>query len=218
MIAVENSYTATKYKNIISFHTKYKKLPDYNSSRKPERQLRLFLTNKKNQLQRSERGLAKKLEPWELKYINLIDSLKETVKTKLTIILNFCLTNKYIPKYITENEKEKEVARKLNTIYMLKKTNRLTADEKEIYKQIMEFKKRRREIRFERIKTLLAFCEELKRTPKQHVKDIKEKRLAEFLTTLKVLNKHNKLNAEERALLNQILKFAPAIKINKISK
>jgi len=211
----KNLYTEEKYKTIIEFCTKHKRLPIYNSPRKYERVMSRFITNKKNTHNRSKRGLARGLAKWEVKKLEQIEHFKESTIDKLNDVLKFCKMHSRPPRYLGNKEKgkkeEREVAKKLNSLKTREKEkeNPFTPQEKKIFDKIALFKTKHQQPRMEKMQNVLAFCETHKRTPKQHVGDINEKRLAEFLSSIKTLVKNKKLSKKEREIFEKILKYSP---------
>jgi hypothetical protein len=64
--------------------------------------------------------------------------------------------------------------------------------------------------KLDRLNDLLAFCTANGRLPKQHSVDISEKKLADFLSTLKQSIKKKPLSKELNSVYKKITRFAPA--------
>ena len=198
-----------KYEKVLKFTKKNKRLPKYNSKDKLERTYYIFITNKKNLIKRGEKGLSHKIFKWEQAKIKQIESCKEDINTKLKLVLEYCKKNKKIPQYLSPVEDEKNMARKFNCINNSAKTKQLVEEQLKLLEEILEYKNDYQKSKKEKMEKLLDFCKEKNRSPKQHVKDENEKRLAEFFTTLKTLHKKNKLDDEEKKILDEVLKYSP---------
>lgn len=213
-----NLPTEDKYEALLKFCKEKGHLPHYNSSNETEMLMRRFFTNKKNLMRRGEKGLNRKLENWEIEKINHMDSFNESIKDKLKIVIDFCNVHNKIPTYVireklTAEEKiEKDANKKFISLKNYKRDGRLSKEELQLFDTILSHRNKRQKPRIDKIKKVLTFCTEHERTPKQHVTNVAEKKLAEFLSSIKSLHVKRKLTAEETTELTKILKFSPVNK------
>lgn len=198
--------TYKKYDSILEFCQKHNKLPYYKSKSLNERQMRGFLVNKWNKLKRFNLNKsAFGLEEYEIAYLDMIEAYRETTIEKLNTVLKFCEKNNSTPRYDATSESEKLIANKMVSIKNFAKRGKLTKEEMEVLDKINSYGK---ESRLDKLNKILEFCKKNERAPKQHVPDEEEKRMGEFLSTVKMIP-DEKLSWEETSVLLAILKYTP---------
>ena len=223
----ENAYTldkvafkamdkTEKYNEVANYITRFGKLPSTNGKPDDERTLGQFWTNAKAA---SKREGAKQ---WELDRIaEIMNSLpnKNSRMEKIKTIIEFCSTHNKTPSQSSLDDTERKLSQSLNGLKILAKNGKMSLEEAELFATIHKFRSNYQKPRSEKLKEILAFCNEHKHTPRQHVKDNEtEKRMAELLSTTKALLAKDKLDAECTALLKQILDFAPMSRMEKLKQ
>jgi hypothetical protein len=199
-----------KYEAVIKFCKDNDHLPKYNTKDALEKKMYIFLLNKKNLLERWNKGLSNKnIFKWEQKKIHQIAKTKESLDSKLKLVLKFCQESNRFPLYTCENEDEKDIARKFSAIKIHKKNKNLTPSQEEFFSEIIKYKSNYQKSKMEKLEKVIEFCKEYDRTPKQHVENENEKRLAEFLSTMKSLEREGNITPDENELLNEIEWYAP---------
>jgi len=198
--------TSDKYDAIIEFCQTHNKLPYYRSDNKNEKQMRSFLVNRWNiqkrfKLKKADFGVSEE----ELQKLEEIEKYKESTLDKLNIVLAYCTKYKSTPPYNTKIDEEEIANKKMVSLKNLERVGKLNKNEQEIMDKINSYNK---ESRLDKLNKLLTFCKVNKRTPKQHVENETEKRLGEFLSTVKRVTEEN-LSKKEKLIIDKILKFAP---------
>lgn len=210
----KNSTIEKKYKKFIKFCEDNGRMPKYNAKSMKERKIRLFYVNKKNIMTRGDKGLSDPLPEWEKKYIKKMESFRETISDKLNLVLEYCKKYNRVPSYTykdvytEEEEIERNIYKKYNAVKNFLKKDTLSKKDNETLNEILKFRNKRQLPRIEKMQLILDYCIEHNVTPKLHVEDKKEKKLAEFLSTIKTLKKDNKLDKKEQNLLKTILKYS----------
>lgn len=85
----------------------------------------------------------------------------------------------------------------------------LTNDYLDAHKELIEIGVSSKKTMKEKLETILEFCIERGRTPKQHSLDKEEKQLADTLSSIKQRMKRIPLTIDEKEVLDNIIEFAP---------
>lgn len=211
-IEFKKLHTMLKYSIILMFCEKHNTLPYYKSENKNEQQMRRFLINKWNKQKRFKAKKEKSGVPAdELPMLNEINKYKETVIDKIRLVLAYCIKYKSTPPYDAVTEEDERANKRMVSLKNLKNAGKLSKKEQKMVNRIDKYKK---ESRLDKLKRLLKFCVTNNRTPKQHVKKVKEKKLGEFLSTVKRIP-DEKLSSEEKDILDSVLAYAPKPRKNR---
>lgn len=195
-----------KYAKLLQFCKKRKRIPNVTDVPESERVLGQFLINNKSALNRGG------LEDWEVDLIAQAMGYapsKDTRLEKLIRIRDFCVENGKTPTQSSKDLDEKKLGQLLNTVKNSIKKLPLTPEENDVLKVISAYKSRYQKSRKSKLTEVLGFCKEHKRTPRQHVSDLTEKRYAEFLSTTTTLYNKGKLEAECIPILEKISEYSP---------
>lgn len=207
---------AKKYNVLSQFCKKHKRYPTAYKSNELEKTYANFFTNNKNAYFKG------KLENWEdvlMEEILSHEPKRESRELKLKRILRFCQKHKTTPSQASKKDNVKKLGQLFNSVKNSIKKDPFTEKEQTLYDEIMTYRSKYQRSREEKLQDVLDFCIENDRTPKQHVDDINEKRLAEFLSTNRILHNKGQLNSTCTSLLNEIIKFAPTTsRIDKIKE
>ena len=199
-----------KYEAVIKFCKDNNHLPRYDAMDELEKKMYIFLLNKKNLLERWNKGISNKnIFKWEQKKIQQISKTKESLDSKLKTVLKFCQEHNRFPLYTSKDEDEKNISRKFCAIKTHKKNDNLTTRQEDLYTEITKYKSDFHKSKTEKLEKIIEFCKANGRTPKQHVDEKNEKRFAEFLSTMRTLEKNNNITPDENELLNEIELYAP---------
>lgn len=208
---------ADKYKKLIEFCKEHKQSPRTYNRPEEERVLGQFLVNM--------RALSKRqpdsIESWEKSYLDEVteySSYQRNPIKRLNDILRWTKLNKKTPSQSSTDNTEKKLGQSLNSLKLNAKKGKLIDEEIKVLNKVLEYRTNHQKTREEKLGIVLEFCRTHNRTPKQHVSDVNEKRLAEFLTTTKGVIKNNpsKLSKDSRNLLNAILEFSPPNRENRL--
>lgn len=199
-----------KYKKLLDFCIIHSQTPRTYKRPEAERVMGQFLVNMKASAKKNSNSI----EEWEHKYLHNISKYEiyqRDPKVRLNDILKWSNIHKKTPSQSSQIESERKLAQSLNSIKLSNKKNKLNATEINLLGQILKYRTNHQRTRSEKLADVLEFCRKKHRTPRQHVKDKNEKRLAEFLTTTKGLLKTSKflLDKESNDLYNTIMSFAP---------
>lgn len=207
---------AEKYNKVAEFVTMYGKLPSTNGKPINERTVGLFWTNAKAMAKRDN------AKDWEITRIAEITAMipsKNTRMDRIKSIITFCETNKKTPSQSSEDASERKLSQTLNALRIIAKAGNLTLEEAEQFTKISEYKSNYQKPREEKLTEILEFCKKNEHTPRQHTKDnVDEKRMAELLSTTKALASNNKLDKKCLTILNEIMKFAPMSRTEKLDE
>lgn len=207
---------AEKYNKVAEFVTMYGKLPSTNGKPINERTIGLFWTNAKAMAKREN------AKDWEVSRIAEITAMvpsKNTRMDRINAIIAFCETNKKTPSQSSENAHERKLSQTLNALRIIAKSGNLTLEEAERFTKISEYKNSYQKPREEKLNEILQFCIKNEHTPRQHTKDnVDEKRMAELLSTTKALASNNKLDKKCMTIFNEIMKFAPMSRSDKLNE
>ena len=205
-----------KYNKVLEFCKTHNRAPKVsNKSTEEERVLGQFLINSKSTI---NRGSANQ---WEVELVNKINTFcpkRESRLNKINTLVAFCKEHNRTPRQSSNNITEKRLGQFFNTIKNLQKINRLNEEEIAAFAKIIPYRTNSQRTRDEKLNDVLEFCKDRNRTPKQHVSDKTEKRMAEFLTTAKILYRTNKLNETCNNLMREIMKYAPLTRKEKLIK
>lgn len=204
-----------KYEKLLDFCKQNNRTPSVNRVPESERILGQFMINSKSAINRGT------YEEWEVQYMADVVKFscnRESRLDKINRILAFCVANNKTPSQSSKSIDEKRLGQLLNTMKNLNGQGKLTADEIEVMTKIDEYKSNYQRSRDEKLVDVLKFCEIHDRTPRQHVADEEEKRMAEFLSTTKILAKNNKLDEKCSKLLESILEYAPVSRTEKLNE
>ena len=208
-----------KYKKLIEFCETHNQTPRTYKRPEDERVLGQFLVN--------SRALAKRgsglIEKWEHDYLDKVteyEVYQRNPTARLNEILTWSAQNEKTPSQSSHDKIEKKLGQSLNSIKLLDKKERLTVSEHTILLAILEYRTNHQRTRDEKLGDVLEFCRQENRTPKQHVKNKNEKRLAEFLTTTKGLMKNPEFNLDSKSqkLFDAIMGFAPLSRLSRIKE
>lgn len=208
-----------KYKKLIDFCEQNNQTPRTYKRPEEERVIGQFLINMRAQAKRSPNSVEK----WEQEYLNKTRQYEVYQRDpigRLTKILKWTESNKKTPSQSSVNTKEKKLGQSLNSLKLALKQNRLDDTAKGLLDKILKYRTNHQRTRDEKLGDVLEFCRRENRTPKQHVKDKIEKRLAEFLTTTKGLIKNPDFVLDEKSekIMREILKFTPPNRSDKINE
>lgn len=195
------------YKKIKDFFDSVGRLPATKTKDSAERYLAQFFINRKSAKKN------KKTDEWENKTITELEDLHKNSKDvfkrsklcKLLCILEFSQNNKRIPSQTAEDALEKDLGVKFNSIKI--KQNKLNAEEKYVFDEILKFKSRYMLSRKEKLVEAYNFCLDNEHTPRQHVKDEVEKKMADFLSSTKSYLIDNTMPEDEMEIYNKILYY-----------
>lgn len=203
---------------LLAFCMEHKRLPRTFKEEvdEEERYLGTFYCNNKSQLNKyalafpeNELKIFKQIEQFVTKRIPR--------KERLAQILSFCESNKKIPSQVSKDDSERKLGHLMNSFRLMYKNKQMDAEECLLMEKINEYKSGNVKSKKERLMEVLDFCKTNNRTPKQHVDDQSEKRMGEFLTTVKMAHKGNKLDPECIELVKQILMFSSPSREQKLS-
>lgn len=205
---------SVKYKKLIEFCEKNDRTPSTSNVTETERVLGQFYINSKS-AQKNDT-----LEQWEideLEKAHTYSSKREPRINKIRKILAFCLKHEKTPSQSSRDKEEKKLGQSLNTVKNSIRRKALTEEEEVEFNKIMEFRSNYQRSRDEKLQDVLEFCVKAGRTPKQHVRNKDEKRMAEFLSTTRILDSKNELEPECKKILKQINKYAPLTRTEKLN-
>lgn len=208
-----------KYLRVIEFCKKHSQTPRTYKRPEDERVLGQFLVNTRALTKKN----SSKVEDWEIAYLEEISKYEVYQKdpiARLKEILKWTLKNEKTPSQSSSDATEKKLGQSLNSLKLSKKKDKLAPEGVKILEKILEYKTNHQRTRAEKLADVLEFCRNQNRTPKQHVRNKHEKRLAEFLTTTKGLLKDPefKLDRKSKKLYEEILKFAPPTRESRINE
>jgi hypothetical protein len=195
-----------KYNKVLEFCRTYKRTPKVTKVPESERVMGQFLINSKSAINRGG------VDEWEIKKVSEISKFsysRETRIQKIQRIIEFCKDNNKTPSQSSRDITEKKLGQLLNTIKNLEKKKQLTENELIEFNKILPYRNNYQRSKEEKLIDVLNFCKKYNRTPKQHVDNKEEKRLAEFLSTTKLAFKSNKLDTSCTTLMVDIMKYAP---------
>jgi len=208
-----------KYVTLLEFCKKHNQTPRTYKRPEEERVLGQFLVNTK--------ALTKKgahvIEKWEGVYLKEIANYEVYQKDpiiRLNEILKWTVFNEKTPTQSSTNTKEKKLGQSLNSLKLSHKRGKLNEDGEILLNQILEYKTNHQRTRDEKLKDVVEFCRTENRTPKQHVTDKNEKRLAEFLSTTKGLLKQPDfvMDTISQTYFDEILTFAPPTRESRLEE
>lgn len=208
-----------KYKKLLDFCEENNQTPRTYKRPEAERVIGQFLVNMRAQSKRDPDSVDK----WELEYLNNASKYEIYQRdpiSRLKEILRWSKINKKTPSQSSHDSEEKKLGQSLNSTKLALKKDRLNDEAKIILNKILEYRTNHQRTRAEKLGDVLEFCRNENRTPKQHVKDKTEKRLAEFLTTTKGLIKNPEFNldTESQKLMDAILKYSPPTRESRIKE
>lgn len=203
----------TKFKLVLDFCKHNNRTPSVSNVTESERILGQFYINAKTAF-KSYR--LKKSEVVILEQINTYAKTGGTRLSKIEKIIEFCKNNNRNPIQSSKNKDEQKLGQVLNTLKNRLKHGKLNPIEIEKLKLIAQYRSNHQLTREEKLTEVLDFCKITGRTPRQHVCDKDEKRLAVFLLTIKLHHKSNKLNYECTTLFNEICKYLPSTRLSKL--
>lgn len=204
-----------KYAKLLVFCVETGRTPSTSNVTEIERIIGQFYTNSKS-AQKNDM-----LTDWEIAELDKVyqySSKRETRMNKINNILQFCKNNDNTPSQSSKNLEEKKLGQLLNTIKNSIKRKPLTSEESHVFDKIEKYRSNYQRSRKEKLCDVLGFCETHDRTPKQHVGELIEKRLAEFLSTTRILYNRGTLDKECKRLLKLINAYSPMDRTEKIRK
>jgi hypothetical protein len=205
-----------KYGIVLDFVTTTKRIPSTLHRIEPERMIGQFLINAKSAV---KNGTAKEWEAAKISEIMAMVPTKTTRLDRINKIVEFCELHKKTPSQSSRDESERKLGQLLNMIKNISKNGGLTLEEADAFKQIHQFRSNHQKSRAEKLQEILTFCNQAKRTPRQHVKDNPvEKRMAELLSTTKALSGRGSIDGKSKKILTKILEFAPLNRNEKMTE
>lgn len=207
-----------KYKKLLDFCKVHNQTPRTYKRPEEERVLGQFLVNSKA-LAKKETGV---IENWELPYLKELSKYEVYQKdpiSRLNEILKWSIANEKTPSQSSTDTHEKKLGQALNSLKLSQKRDKLNEESEVLLNDILEYKTNHQRTRPDKLGDILEFCRRENRTPKQHVKNKSEKRLAEFISTTKGLLKQPDFVMDEKSqiLFDEILTFAPPTRESRLT-
>lgn len=202
-----------KYDTLLMFCMKNNTTPSTSNVSESERVLGQFYTNTKSA---NQKGL---LLEWEIDVFNKIleYSPKQGNRVdKLNQIINYCNEYNKIPSQSSIYENEKILGRMLNRVMNTIKHRVLNHEEAELLESITKYRTKNIRSREDKLRDVLEFCTQHGRVPRQHVTAIEERRLAEFISTTRILHNKGKLDNICSDILTKINVYSHMSRINKM--
>lgn len=202
-----------KYNEVMEFIKLHKRIPSTSGSPEPERMLGQFLINSKSAVKNDT------CQEWEYEMVANINEMapaRESKIDKINRILGYCEKHKKTPTQSSNNKEEKRLGQLLNSLKVMLNKGLFTEDEKVEFTKLENFRSNYQRPREEKLSDILTFCETNDRTPRQHVSDEVEKRMAELLSTTKVLASKNKLDEPSKVIFDKIMQFSPLSRVGKL--
>lgn len=204
-----------KYEKVLAFCVDMKRTPSTSNVTESERVLGQFYTNNKSA---QKNGI---LPDWEVEMLNKIfeySPKRNTRLDKLNRIIDYCIEHNKTPSQSSKDPNEKKLGQLLNTVKNSIKYKLLTDDEQKAFNSIDKFRSNYQRTREEKLNDVLEFCKKHDRTPRQHVNIVEEKRLAEFLSTTRILYNRGALDKKCQTILKIINAYSPMDRTEKIIK
>ena len=202
-----------KYNEVVEFIKLHSRIPSTSGSPEPERMLGQFLINSKSAVKNET------CQAWEYEMVATINEMapvRESKIDKITRILGYCEKHKKTPTQSSQNKEEKRLGQLLNSLKVMLNKGLFTDDEKVAFAKLENFRSNYQRPRDEKLSDILSFCQKNDRTPRQHVSDETEKRMAELLSTTKVLASKNKLDEPSKIIFEKIMQFSPLSRVGKL--
>ena len=202
-----------KYNEVVEFINIHKRIPSTSGSPEPERMLGQFLINAKSSVKHNT------CQEWEVEMVDKINEMapvRESKVDKIARILTYCEKHNKTPAQSSKNTEEKRLGQLLNSLKVMLNKDLFTEDEKVEFAKLQNYRSNYQRPREEKLSDILTFCETNNRTPRQHVTNEVEKRMAELLSTTKVLASKNSLDEPSKAVFDKIMQFAPVNRVGKL--
>ena len=202
-----------KYNEVVEFIKLHKRIPSTSGSLEPERMLGQFLINSKSAVKNNT------CQDWEFDMvatINVMAPTRESKSDKIKRILDYAEKHGKTPTQSSKNKEEKRLGQLLNSLKVMMNKELFNDTEKAEFQQLQQFRSTYQRPRAEKLSDILAFCEKNARTPRQHVSDEVEKRMAELLSTTKVLASKNLLDVPNKVIFDKIMQYSPLSRVGKL--
>lgn len=197
----------SNYEKFKEFITTTNNPPNIKSENADEKYLAQFYINRKSakKSRKTDKWENDLLKEIEITYNALPEVFKKTKLCKLICILEFTKDNNRIPSQVSIDDLERDLGIKFTGLKANR--NKMNAEELNILNKILEFKSRYMCSRKEKLEEVYKFCLDNEHTPRQHVENEYEKKMADFLSSTKSYLLKNTLPKDEMDIYNRILNY-----------